>query len=822
MAKLNSIEVPSIASGTYESLTLPTAGTYFIKPRYQKYTLTGRLSEGADSFISQEGVGLNVKVSQADAPLTIYLQADCAENTTAKADYSDCFFEVGAEGEGGGGGGTTYSFSAPLQVTGGNVNLNLASDLQVKNGNLSLKLSGNQEFVDISNSIPTLQTKESARFAFTSQKIFTQGSPIAGFENITNNPYFRIPAMCISPKTGTWFCFMDYRASASDQVGIETAVARSKNGGYDWDYKKAVTREGTNTNSRVMDSTCLATKSGKVFVLVGSWSSGTTNWTQVSSRDTTWKAMLAVSTDDGDTWTQAEVQFTTANPLPANVNAFLGGVGAGIEMNNGTLVFPVQFTKARGTVSSGLIWSSDDGATWNWGTGFVDGVSENMIFETLDGNLVCVGRKDPNTGNSRASYITTDMGVNWTPYDVLNNRISAPSNAGCQGSSIFFVTKKGVPVLLMTAPQNRRGGYYRDRITLYASNNTYGSIKEVFVLNYDAGATMQGSSTPFGGYSCLSYYAGVDGERLLCFFEDGLGGRLTDLTPLIAELENLYTNPKEISLLETIDQQLNTYSRDQLLTEYSINGFNEGIWIDTGNWLPLNVLSSRHEVTPDPNFAGMIKFANSTTAGGTTNYVDSHILSNLDIINTPNVSFDFDLVIPTSQISSASNYINIFITNDGTEGNNYTYGLLFAKNLSSGNIVLNPVGSWGNGSTFTLPGNLQGTKIHITMVYTNTSCKVYVNGNTTPMFSTTFSSSTYLQHAKRLIMGNSQKIDKIGEFSLGNFKIYTKELSVAEVTQNYNASIAVGASQQWIKSQVKDIVAQSTDFNDFKTRIQNW
>lgn len=156
MATLNSIEVPSIASGTYESLTLPTAGTWYIKPRCQKYTLTVRLSEGADSLISQEGVGLNVKVSQADAPLTIYLQADCAENTTAKADYSDCFFDAGAEGEGGGGGGTTYSFSAPLQATGGNVSLNLASDLQVSSVRFPLELTSNSDFIQLAQLVQSL------------------------------------------------------------------------------------------------------------------------------------------------------------------------------------------------------------------------------------------------------------------------------------------------------------------------------------------------------------------------------------------------------------------------------------------------------------------------------------------------------------------------------------------------------------------------------------------------------------------------------------------------------------------------------------------
>ena len=188
MATLNSIEVPSIASGTYESLTLPTAGTWFIKPRCQKYTLTGRLSEGADSLISQEGVGLNVKVSQADAPLTIYLQADCAENTTAKADYSDCFFEVGAEGEGGGGGGTTYSFSAPLQETGGNVSLGIKNDLKVETGNLTLDLNNNTDFQNLNNAVVKLTGNQdiAGNKTFTSKLEIDANNEVLKLKNSSN------------------------------------------------------------------------------------------------------------------------------------------------------------------------------------------------------------------------------------------------------------------------------------------------------------------------------------------------------------------------------------------------------------------------------------------------------------------------------------------------------------------------------------------------------------------------------------------------------------------------------------------------------------
>lgn len=156
MATLNSIEIPSSASGTYESLTLQTAGTWYIKPRCQKYKITARLSEGADSVIAQVGSGIGVEVTQGDAPLTIYLQADCDENTTAVADYSDCFFVEGVLRGGGSTAGLNLTFNAPLNLSSGNVTLDLANDLQVLNGNLTLKLTSNSDFLQLSQLVQSL------------------------------------------------------------------------------------------------------------------------------------------------------------------------------------------------------------------------------------------------------------------------------------------------------------------------------------------------------------------------------------------------------------------------------------------------------------------------------------------------------------------------------------------------------------------------------------------------------------------------------------------------------------------------------------------
>ncbi|MCL7796273.1 exo-alpha-sialidase [Pasteurella multocida] len=103
-----------------------------------------------------------------------------------------------------------------------------------------------------------------------------------------------------------------------------------------------------------------------------------------------------------------KVQKGAGNPTIG----FLGGVGTGIVMKDGTLVFPIQ-TAHRDGIATTIMYSKDNGKTWDM-PAINDALApnqsslENMVFE-IDNKLVMTGRED-NRQKTRWAYYTEDLG----------------------------------------------------------------------------------------------------------------------------------------------------------------------------------------------------------------------------------------------------------------------------------------------------------------------------------------------------------------------------------------------------------------------------
>mgnify|MGYP003292101056 FL=1 len=124
--------------------------------------------------------------------------------------------------------------------------------------------------------------------------------------------YYRIPALTVTNKN-TLIAFTDVRFdTANDNHGrISIFCRRSEDKGATWgpaiEVAKFPTGQDGETayaeNSRTMDSTVIATKSGKLFCLNGSWKSNWGNWSTIGSTpDPDWALKLSVSEDDGKSW----------------------------------------------------------------------------------------------------------------------------------------------------------------------------------------------------------------------------------------------------------------------------------------------------------------------------------------------------------------------------------------------------------------------------------------------------------------------------------------------------------------------------------------
>ena len=370
-------------------------------------------------------------------------------------------------------------------------------------------------------------------------------------DNIWNSVYFRIPSL-LRTKAGNLLAFSDIRYNtARDQSLIDIGAARSINEGESWDYQIALASNKTTNVSRVMDSTSLVTRTGRIILLGGGWEVDTSNWeSQNGMPDDDWNPFITISDNDGETWSN-KISLKSTEPTaclnqPQGTIAWLGGVGNGIQMSDDTLVFPIQivyFQNVNNGVGSGkitrcgLIYSKDNGSTWTMCNSFVMG-TENMIVE-VNGSLIMNARN----GNNRASYITSDLGTTWETYEPLHNKISNRAY-GCQGSFIAFDTLCGHRVGLISTPKNLNNNYSRDNITIYMIDfdNTSAGIRELLVPYPFAG------NASGAGYSSLAYGTTKEGQRKLdIIYEDNGSISHKNIDFLLSEIEDIVVLGGDIS-----------------------------------------------------------------------------------------------------------------------------------------------------------------------------------------------------------------------------------------------------------------------------------
>lgn len=205
---------------------------------------------------------------------------------------------------------------------------------------------------------------------------------------------------------------------------------------------------------------------------------------------------------------------------------FLGGVGSGIVMQDGTLVFPIQTAHNNG-IATTIMYSKDNGKTWempeiNNPIAPNQSSLENMVFEIEPGKLVMTGR-----GNSRWAYSSTDMGKSWQLFTPVNGLLPTTSQP-TQGSSIYVTLPNGRKVLLISKPDGNNDSWRRGNITLWMLDAKNPAHKHKVTVIRPGSGNAAGA-----GYSSLAYKEG----NLFVAFEDDSDISVKNLTEHIAEME---------------------------------------------------------------------------------------------------------------------------------------------------------------------------------------------------------------------------------------------------------------------------------------------
>ncbi len=207
---------------------------------------------------------------------------------------------------------------------------------------------------------------------------------------------YRIPGLATTPK-GTLVAVFDARnARSADLPGdIDVGMMRSTDNGATWgpmtriiDFP--VDAPGKNGNGVGDPAVLVDEKTGAIFV-IAMWSPGTRSWVgNVVSPDKTVQLVLTKSTDDGLTWS-APIDITPQVKNPVWANCF-AGPGKGIQLRDGTLVFPAQCWDENNRICSFFIWSSHGGVTWKPSSIAVSPdfawTGESQVAQLDDGSLL--------------------------------------------------------------------------------------------------------------------------------------------------------------------------------------------------------------------------------------------------------------------------------------------------------------------------------------------------------------------------------------------------------------------------------------------------
>lgn len=635
--------------------------------------------------------------------------------------------------------------------------------------------------------------------SFEGVDIFSiEGGTVKKPNSEDNATYYRIPALTVSTH-GTLIAFTDVRLdSAADQGGrISIWCRRSEDKGRTWGdaievckYPVGDNGDATSARARAMDSTVISASNGNIFCLNGAWKSNSDNWSTIQlTPDTDWILKLSVSKDDGLSWTTKNLFVgngavaTNLTGMPPTVVSCLGGVGQGIEMYNGTLVFPLQLTlreNSTNRVCATIMYSEDDGENWRIASGFAPATSgENNVVEIEPGVILMNARN----GNARQTFITYDMGVTWKVYTPMNGKIGNGS-VGCQGSSSKFKFDNGHEVFLHSSPINTSGDYTRDSITLYASYDWENYDK--IITYYPKAGNREGA-----GYSCLAP-AIIDGKQCLFAVYERQGNiAFRNLSNYLEEIENR-TNKffaptdrtfdiNKDDLLKLLDIDLTTLkaiieeykngnlgqTKDPILSALneamtvSLVGLEGGHVIDEGNVEKVWTVNAE-SLTWDSSL-GAFDFGNSTRNSIYTENYNPGI----------NFTIDFDVYI------------------DGAPGVNWSFLFAIANTTDQPGFGLgiNSTNTWnpavdGNGAPTYTESSFVGRWIHITATKSSTEGVVIYQDNSSVY--TKAEGTGSVASYSRFTIGNNCALAKSFDGKIANFKVFNKVVSEEERTYLYN------------------------------------
>lgn len=338
---------------------------------------------------------------------------------------------------------------------------------------------------------------------------------------------FRIPGV-VTTNNGTLLAVYDVRYNSSKdlQEHIDIGLSRSTDGGKTWEKMTIPLTFGNDgglpsAQNGVGDPAILVDRKTNKVWIIAAWTHGMGNnmawWNSMpgTTKNETSQLVLACSDDDGKSFS-APINITSMVKDPSWY-FLLQGPGMGISMEDGTLVFPIQFIDSTRVPNAGIMYSKDGGEKWAIHNLARTNTTESQVAELPDGSLM-LNMRD-NRGGSRAVSVTKDFGKTWSEHPSSRSLLQEPV---CMASLISVRGDENIlgrDLLIFSNPNTVKGRY---NITIKISLDGGSSWLPEHQILLDEGENW--------GYSCLTM---IDNKTIGILYESSVAMMTFQAIPLM-------------------------------------------------------------------------------------------------------------------------------------------------------------------------------------------------------------------------------------------------------------------------------------------------
>lgn len=318
-----------------------------------------------------------------------------------------------------------------------------------------------------------------------------------------NSKFYRIPAI-ITAEDGSLITATDKRKHNLWDLpqDIDVVIRRSIDNGKTWSDPLTLA-EGQGLGKGYGDPALIRLNNGKILCVYAGM-----NGLWQSRPDSPIRTYVSESADNGITWTPARditAQLYGADcpdPVRKKWMASFCASGQAIQTSLGRVMMVAAVREDSDySLNNYLVYSDDEGATWDVSQKAMEGGDEAKVVELADGSIL-MSIRNKNKGN-RYYTRSTDNGITWAPVQLWKDL----KDPGCNGDIIRYSMEKngtGKNILLHSIPFDEKD---RRNVSVYVS--------------YDEGKTWPTGKTICAGHSAYSSLTVLKDGTIGAYIEEG-------------------------------------------------------------------------------------------------------------------------------------------------------------------------------------------------------------------------------------------------------------------------------------------------------------